>query len=1026
MAGQPTGAKKGNRRAMAGETPAATPNFFEILGLDPDDRFSEEKFQQVLKQKHSEWKADEKRLGSKKAVAQRYLALYNEQSIQQAMLDPARRRQQAEAYREIRQARRQEKRAEFERVIEIIQQGEVEEAQIHQLIKDCAGVFSEAEIRARLKVAPHKKPAEKSVEGPLLDPSAFATLQQDLLALLPPKKDLYDFFEKHERTSRRELLDEAQTAYKQNQQFTHKTPEITQKKGIIERAQRIFATDEEHAKYQRSLRQARLDELMKQYEQALQTRSEKRLTSAQVTQFLERAGKDGWSLAQAWIRLQKRAAEASPRWILDPPAISVDSSQLRCGTCGAYSPPDLTHCKDCKTALHLSCPDCGKQVASDEAACACGFAIGNRFEVDKLITLCREQLAHQYLVEASAGLHTAGRMWQPRRSDARLEAIQELQARLRSLEHMRREQTQHLEDLLNRRCFSAARVLLARQGAMFGDSERESYTRLIEDALTRAQTLLRQAHTQQEQEQKIALCVQALRLCADLQEARNLLATLPPAPPHHLQGHVHGSLVSLQWEPSATHNVSYCTIRKSGSQPLSPDDGERLGSVSGCIFEDTQPETGISLFYVVFAMLEGVFSREAARLPGPLVVLGEVKDVKVGVDSQRVTLCWQTPPRLANLSITRKEGCAPASPTDGICLQSVDLQQVVDHNVENGHLYYYTIYCQFQDYSGQLVTSHGVTIQARPEAAPLIISDLEITTRKAASGYEVTLRWAVPPKGEVAIIKSHEPLPFQAGEVLARTRLSRYGSSLQVRQLDTCIDSWERTGIAYYTPVVLFQESAYLGQSQRWAVIEDVRDLRCEKRATGLRLSWVWPLHCKEVRLAYASEGWPQMEDNGQLIRITRSTYDQKGYVEIQGVSGTACYIIVAAFIEQNGEGLLGSGVRKKAQAGNPLTLTYEIRLSHNLLGPKKRTVHMTVRGSGFLPALVLTYRQGRVPLGKKDSEIYFQMGGRTVTDGQVLDLDLPEKRVPAKAFGKILLADDTLYGVVTIHHPGEEKLRLA
>jgi hypothetical protein len=1021
-----TSDKKGKERAMAGETGGETPNFFEILGLDPDDHFTDEKFQQVLQQKYKEWKGDEKKIGSKKAVALRYLALYNEKKIQQTMQDPTRRRQQAEAYREIRRARRQERRAEFEQVIDIIRRGEVEEAQIQQVIKDCAGVFSEAEIRARLKVSSHKKSAEKSNEGPLLDPSSFTALQKDLLSLSPPQKDLYDFFEKHERTSRKELLEEADTAYEWIQHFTHKTAEITQKKSIIERAQRLFATDEEHAKYQRSLRQARLDALLKQFEQALQMRSEKHLTSAQVTQFLEQAGKDGWSLAEAWARLQMRAAEADPRWILDPPAISVDSSQQRCGTCGAYSPQDATYCNDCKSALHLPCPDCGKQVAADDAACACGFAIGNRFEVDKLMTLCREQLAQQYLVQASASLHTAGRMWQPRKPDARQRALQELQARLRELEQARKKQTQHLDDLLNRRRFSSARVLLARQGALFGDTERESYTRLIEDALARAQALLHQARMQQAQEQKIALCVQAVRLCADLQEARDLLATLPPTPPQQLQGQVHGSLVSLRWAPSTTQNVSYCVIRKNGSQPLSPDDGERLAGVSGCIFEDTQPETGVSLFYAVFAMLEEVFSREAARLQRPLVLPGEVRDVRVRAESQCVTLCWQTPPHLANLWITRKEGRAPVSPADGVHLQSLDLQGVVDHDVENGHLYVYTIYCQFQDYSGQLVTSHGVTIQARPEAAPESICALTITNQKVESGYEVTVRWAAPSTGEVAIIKSHEPLPFQAGEVLARSQLSRYGSSLPVRQPDTCQDRWERTGIAYYTPVVLFQENAYLGQSQRYALIEDVRDLRCENRPTGLRLSWVWPPLCKEVRVAYASEGWPRLEHSEQVLRVARSTYDQKGYFEIQGASGNECYLIVAAFIEHNGTGILGSGISKKILLGDPLTLTYEIRQPRNLFGAKKRSVHITVRGTGFLPALVLRYRQGRVPLGKKDSEPYMQMSGRSVTDGEVLELQLPEKQVPPGAFGKLLLADDALYGVVTIHHPGEEKVRLA
>ena len=69
-------------------------NYFILLGIDPKESWSDEKFEQTLIQKRAEWSAKSKLPGGKGAQYREYLALIPE--IKKIMRDPGQRAKEAE------------------------------------------------------------------------------------------------------------------------------------------------------------------------------------------------------------------------------------------------------------------------------------------------------------------------------------------------------------------------------------------------------------------------------------------------------------------------------------------------------------------------------------------------------------------------------------------------------------------------------------------------------------------------------------------------------------------------------------------------------------------------------------------------------------------------------------------------------------------------------------------------------------------------------------------------------------------
>lgn len=1007
---------------MAGEQTPSRPNFFILLGLNPDDPWDEKKFEQTLEAKRSEWARKSNSVGNIMLEARRNLARVGE--IRQVMTDPAERDVEAAAARKERQATHSSRLDLFERQLAIAtRKGFLEKAELDKFITDFKDVLSEKEIRGRIKV--EVRAAEtQTTKGQQLDPLIFKTIHERLQKL--QKKDLYDFLSMPRNTSCQELSRVATEVYTDMQRRQPKTPEITMNSELAGQAKSVFKDEETRQKYNESLRLSKLNDLLAEFEKIVNVSGT--LYASQVDLFLQRAVKEaGYSQKEASARLREHAK--ARRWSLEVPTSDTSTETQQCGYCDEVNKKENKFCSSCNRELQVTCPDCGQVARSNEAGCVkCGFPVGNRYWVDDLLADCDHFLSQQDLTTADTQLRHAEGAWKPKKPDARLRQIQEKRTEIQQRMQTRQQDVEQLKALLNRRCYFTAREYLS-QVHLKTMPDRESYLRTVNGEITRAQELFHRARLRNATvEQRIELCVQALRICADYKEAGDMLSATPPAPPGNLQAGTGGATISLRWDASPSPYVSYKIVRKLYAQPVSLKDGCVLDTIAGRMYDDTQPETGVPMFYAVFAAFadfDEVVSSDAARLSHPVMLMGEVTDIAMHVDSQFVELSWQVPQHTQNVLVIRKENAPPASQNDGISLNLLNMDRVIDRDVQNDHRYFYTIYCQFKDYNGRLITSGGVTRNAAPEKPPQPISSLDITNLKVAQGYEIRLHWKPPEKGRAVILKSKQTPPLKEGEAVPEARLKNSGQLLE-GHADALVDPWMQPGVAYYTPVVLFQGMAYVGAPRRFAVVDDVSDLRYQNLGNAIRLNWTWPPHCQEVVVVYAYHSWPQEQETSiNTYKVTRTEYEHRGYFDIRSTQNRDHYIVVSAVIRQGNDQIIGSGARIQARLVSKIVITYQIKTPRSLFGPKKRSLQVSTRAAGTLPTLLLVSKQGRLPLRKEEGEILMRLPGPFSIEDDV-EYELPGTVFPPRTFSKLYLEDDTLYEMVTIHHPSEDKLRLA
>src|SRR5579883_611278 len=1007
---------------MAGEKTTSVPNFFILLDIDPNKPWDQNNFEKILETKRSEWTRKSNGVGNTMLEARRNLALVSK--IREVMADPTQRQALAEAAKKELAEGNSAKIEQFERQLAIAtSKGFLNEAEFNKFLADYKSVLSEKEIRSRIKV-PIKAPETSNAKDQQLDSTLLKAINERLQKL--GKADLYEFLGRPKGTSCQELSKAAEEIYAAMQRRQPKTLEVTMTSELAGHAKTVFKSEDMRQRYNESLRLSKLQALLEEFEKIVNAAggTQKGLYAKQVALFIERAVNEaGLSQLEAGERL--RAFANQRHWFLEVPTIDISEETQRCGYCGTVNKKANQFCSGCTRELRITCPNCGQPARSEDIGCVkCGFDIGNRYWVDDLLKECRQLLAKGDIATAEARIKSAEEAWKPAKPDTRARQIAEYRAEIQRLLQAQQQSVEQLKDYLSKRLYFTAREYLSKQAAG-SIPDRNSYLQTVTTEIARAQELLTRAKERAiTPNQRIDLCVQALRICADYKEARDILSTTPPAAPRNLRARVGGSTISLQWEPSPTPYVTYKIVRKIHAQPVSVKDGLLLDTVTGRVYDDTKPEIGVPTFYAVFASLEDIPSTEAAMLAQPVMKISEVSNVAVRVDNQQVNLSWTPPPHVHNIVVVRKERTPPASINDGIPVQLLDFQHLVDRSVQNERLYFYTIYAQFKDHEGHIVTSAGVAKSATPESPPAIIPEVDISSQKVAQGYEVALRWIPPAKGRAVILKSKVEPKLKAGDAIPKAQLEQLGELREDRP-DSLVDPWRQPGITYYTPVVLFQDMAYVGNPRRFAVVDDVSDLRYQNLGHAIRLNWTWPANCQEVLVAYDYRAWPQLPGTGvNTYKVTRAEYEHRGYFDIRGTPNSDHYIVVAAIIRQGNDQIIGSGTRIQARLASKIVIEYEIKLPRGFFGPKKLLLHITSRTAGSLPTLLLVSKQGRLPLRKEEGEPFIRFEGPVLIESE-LDLELPIKSLPPRTFGKLYLEDDRMYDVVTIHHPPEDKLRL-
>lgn len=1005
---------------------ANRPNYFELLEIDPNQPWNEAEFQKRLTVKRADW-TNRARHPKYATMYSRYLEMVPK--IQVVMADPEQRQQEAKAAKERQSQQQQQKQQQFATDIDyLIAKGFVTEGDVAALVQHYTGVIPESEIRKTIKrrgiTVQASKAGEEAAGG--LDSATMRSIQTqlDLLA----KGDLYTFlgFSSSARTP--ELLETARQIYDDTQRKAAKTADVTAMSVLAGYAMKVFKNEEERRRYDDALAEQAYEKVLDAPLIRLLQGPDKTLYAGQFQKLLEQARGHHLDVDRAASYIRERARKLGAA--IEVTETSAIKLQRACPYCDTLTDAHATACPTCGTPLEMTCPGCGKTIASESNVCQfCRFPVGDIFVIRHQLNDTIDLLHEQRYDLASEKMRHAWFLWGrlPSRKHQN-DLTSELEWQFREVEdelQWQKAQLVTLHQHIDQKRFYQAREVLRQLEADWGTATVKIERQTIEQAILATEEKLKRARAASGDE-AVQLYLDILAECSDCSEAQEALARIPPAPPSGLVIQQGNEVVSLEWQPSRSGGVHYLVQRKAHTRPVSVNDGTRLATLTSTRFDDASPQIGVPVYYAVYAERGGIYSTDAAVASVPILLVRPVSMVTAGVEDSTVHLAWDTPPNMQSAWVVRASDHYPATPIDGEPVRVLEPTYAVDQGLVNGETYYYTIYSTFLDHEGNSIAGPGAYIAATPQEPPTFIRKLDFEVVRKGAQHELVLAWQPPSKGEVVILRSLQAPPYVETQILPESDLAAHGELLVTKdqRLKTEV---EAARIVYFTPIVLFEKMAYIGRTHDYASLEDASNLRAQNLGTELQLRWDWPPNCRKAIVTYSHSDYPSAKE-GIRTELTKAQYNLRGYYPIVNPARRDYFIVVFAVIDQNGQELIASGrtARCKISLSGSVSVHYEITRQRRLFGQGELALAVTVEGEGTLPEMVLVQKQGTLPVTKNDGVNIQQIAAGTLDSGKHI---LPLNGVAAQGFARLFLKDDSFYesqgGHVRIIHPAQEKMRL-
>ena len=916
--------------------PAADVNFYELLDIDPSKRLSADEAKQLIKSAKARWNKESNSPsmgGSKARLKREKLRRLTDGWTFDTLSDPELERH-LEEHRQARKRERDKKRsAAYEQLKEEIEfvalKGYILQREIDALVAAHSEMIPREQVESLASRYRRDEATQEQVSRDTLD-------RIDGLLDSIGAQSLCDVVGVALDASDTDIFEAAQRLY--SDASRHRGEEWTIRKDLSGEAKSIFQSLAQAHSYREHERQRRFDRAFLT-PVATTCNVTHKITAAQARLLLERAEKDQWSRDEATELLVSVASERG--WSIILPSATAEQR----GRIQELQRLMATRDSEVRTVR--------EQLSQQRAA---KIQIEERLRAAEKRATIAEQAA-QLNKELSADALQQLRQAQERARKARAE-LDELNRRLadKELELVRELGPSLSMHLAHAELVAAQSIILSfpTLPPQWGDDARR-----VEQGIAESRRLLAMAQAAAGDAGRAETLVdQALGVCSDLQEARDLKATLRPAPPVGLEASLESDTIALTWKPSPSREVRYVVVRAEGKRPLQISDGVRLATVADCHWRDEIAPAARQLWYAIFAERGTTVSAQAAIADSALTFLPDALDVRAEGRDTMVALHWRLPRDARSVLVVRNEVRPPASPEDG---QSFALGQTThfeDTELVNGGRVNYRIYCEYVGAGDELLRSRGVATSAAPGVLAIDMPSLTLRGIDGINNHTVIIETREPEHGSLVIYRATTTPSISAGRSvpIARHRDFFGADWHEVRDLR---DTLLQPGTYFYTPVVLFEQTAYSGEPEVYHYLPPVRNLRAvDHHQAGLQARWTWPPRCDtaEVRCVETGDGGSQV-----IIAHVRRVGSAEGGFAFHDLPGGEYKIIVLARYLVAGQPVCSSEESVPAQHVVPAQVRYALHIHRVALGRSRRVLEMHANQPVRLPRIRVVY--GREPL---------------------------------------------------------------
>jgi predicted RNA-binding Zn-ribbon protein involved in translation (DUF1610 family) len=962
-------------------------NAYILLGLDPDTHTTWVDIEPVFKRKKTEWAMPHP---THKLRNQQYRSWQPE--LERVLKDDDLRKQEADEARTILLKQRAAAAAELDQVLRITgAKGYLTDDDIRSILASSGRRWTEQQIRdvaGQLNLKIQAARPKATVAKPRLDQGTEDAIASALTLL--GMADLYALLGLSASISTRELLRAADTEYQKIRTHSDRTrPDVNARQELLGHCMTLFSSESEREKYDNSLAWQRMKEIEKLTEAA--GAGEGRIP-AQVTDELLKQGKK-LGLSQEDVTTVITDVASRKRWPLEVPSVASSESLVRCSACGELSASRDKACSACGTPFQIACPQCGTSNPTGATHCSsgsCRFEVGNMPLAERLLRSARA-LQTDDPANALRLVMEALTYWPGHPEAIALKA---------EFDRVTAETQKSLEEIhrwIRAREFETARRSLdAFSSRVPNHPDIPRLEQDVNTALTEAAGHVargRSLHSASQMDDAFDAFDAAMGVCADHQEARDWLLRCTPLPPTDLKGLATTNGIALAWRPSPSRGqIQYLVVRKVGSHPTNPSDGDQVGTTSSSPLTDNSARSGTSYYYAVFSERSGSRSHQAATV-GPLIRIADVSDFKVQVDDRQVCLEWTPPFGVRSIEVWRQVDQEPAERGDGIRV-ACTLNSAIDSNLANGCSYGYRVIAVFNGPEGTPLATNGVTSLVTPTALPPPVTDLDVQIH----GDEFQASWTRPATGLVQIFRLKSGTTYLPGEVISMTNVHTLGQPLPTSGVSTI-----RGSVAGETEVHLFPVtvvgSAYVagtGVSRTW--VPEMAGVSVSNRAEGLTVSWKWPAGIVAALVVARKDSYPDAPDDSRAACQTRVTIDQYraagGCVTLSVTSVGKLFVTVFGAVNRNGTWDYApgrdSGCRTEVIARGNRTIRYTVHAKGSYFGfakAREYAVGIVSDGPVELPELLVVSMPHGLPVKPSDGTVLLRTSPTTVTPDRPVEI---------------------------------------